>query len=67
MTMPPSSTFNRVEIEDIGRVRTMTKQQYCDLPMTDRVELLLAGRVRFYRDATEVPSSEALSSLKRGE
>jgi len=32
----------------------------------DRVELLLAGKVRFYLDTTEVPSSEALNSLKRG-
>ena len=60
------ATFDRVEIDDQGRTRALTRQEYCDLPMTDRVELLLAGKVRFYLATTEVPSSEALSSLKRG-
>ena len=57
--------FDRVEIDDNGQIRVLTKKEYCDTPITERVGFLLAGKTRFYLDRTEVPTSEALNSLKK--
>jgi NCAIR mutase (PurE)-related protein len=56
--------FDRVEIDDNGQIRVLTKKEYCDTPIK-RVGFLLAGKTRFYLDRTEVPNSEALNSLKK--
>ena len=57
--------FDRVEIDDNGHVRVLTKDQFVEMPITERVGLLLAGKIRFFLDQTEVSNSEALNSLKR--
>jgi hypothetical protein len=59
------NVFDRVEIDESGHVRVLTKDQFIEIPITERVGLLLAGKIRFFLDQTEVSNSEALNSLKR--
>ena len=65
MHREPLSPFDRV-LADTGLAgeSAYSVEQFLELPLYHRVQLVLAGRLRFYLGETEVPTSIALRWLR---
>lgn len=46
-----------------GALSYLTKAQFEQLPLVERVQSLARGQLRFYRRDVEVPSQEALKGI----
>jgi hypothetical protein len=58
---PPEATFDRViYVLPSGRSTTLSRQEFDDLPLAERIRAILNKSFRFYRGDTEVPLKEAL-------
>jgi hypothetical protein len=63
MALPPGpqSGYDRVGVPDgNGTVKMMTRSQFEDLPLGDRVKLLMGGRLEFFRGDQKLTAREAL-------
>ena len=54
-------TFDRVELHDGEGPRTLTYEQYMEVPLERRVRWLLSGRPKFFAGSVEIPRRQALS------
>jgi hypothetical protein len=45
---------------DNGQVRSLTRAQFESLPLGERVSLLMAGKMKFFREGQPVSAREAL-------
>ena len=53
--------YDRVEIRDgAAPTRRMNRAEYERLELRERVRLLLAGSIRFYKQDEEIPPRQAL-------
>jgi hypothetical protein len=50
-----------VRYSENGAYHTLTFAQFCDLPLDERVRLLLVGKPRFFKGDSEVPRLRALA------
>jgi hypothetical protein len=61
---PPASRargYDRATIHgEDGTKRSVSRVQYEQIPLTERIRLLLQDRVEFYREGVRVPANEAL-------
>ncbi|MGA3121963.1 MAG: hypothetical protein ABSF69_14450 [Polyangiaceae bacterium] len=55
------ATFDMVRYAENGAYHTLTFAQFCDLPLDERVRLLLVGKPRFFKGDSEVPRLRALA------
>lgn len=56
--------FAWASLEEPGGPRELTKKQYDDLPLSQRIELVLQRKVKFYRhDGSEVSAAEAMRGI----
>ncbi|MFT3925281.1 MAG: hypothetical protein QM778_22275 [Myxococcales bacterium] len=56
--------FDRVELSSPEGSRTLSVQQFCDMPLADRLRAVLERRVNFFQGSTLVESREALKALR---
>lgn len=57
----PETGYDRVGVPDAGgAIRFVTKADFENLPLLDRVRLLSSGEIVFYRGTEQVNSGEAL-------
>jgi hypothetical protein len=55
------SGYDRIGLpSDNGDVRYLTRQEFEALPLSERVALLMRGKLQFYRDGRAVSAREAL-------
>ncbi len=63
--MNGSDVFDRVEIVgDDGEVRKLDRSEFAAMPMPERIQLLLAGNVRFFKGDDPVPATMAMKALR---
>jgi hypothetical protein len=66
MSSPPSGPprqggYDRVGVPDgNGKLKVMTRAQFEDLPLGERVKLLMGGHLEFFRGDQKVAAREAL-------
>ncbi len=58
---PNGAPFDRVVVPNRG---TFDVQSFLDLPLTERVSLILARSLSFYRGQREIPRADALRWLR---
>lgn len=56
--------FDRVEMTSEQGTRLMSVQQFCELPLAERLRVVLERRVRFFHGTMLVESREALKALR---
>jgi hypothetical protein len=56
--------FDRVELSSEGGTRALSVQQFCALPLAERLRAVLERRVRFFSGSQPVESREALKALR---
>jgi len=56
--------FDRVELTSGAGERVLSVQQFCDLPLAERLRAVLERRVNFFRGSEPVEQREALKALR---
>lgn len=58
--------FNVVVLEtEGGEEKRMSVEEFCAIPLADRVRALLEKKVTFYQDQARVDQQRALNALRR--
>jgi hypothetical protein len=53
--------FERVLVTEAdGSVRQLNPKQFADLPLRDRIQYLMSGKLRFFRGGVEIPPAQAV-------
>jgi hypothetical protein len=53
--------YDAVSVPNVdGRTRFYTREEFEDLPLADRVRMLMNAKTLFYRNGAPVPAREAL-------
>jgi hypothetical protein len=60
-----SLPFNRIVLTENGRRRELTVEQFLDLPLDQRIHLVLSRALEFYDANQPVARNVALASLRR--
>ena len=60
---PAGAGFEWASVEEGSGRREYTKKQYEALPLSDRINLVLQKKVKFYRQGLEVSAAEAMRGV----
>jgi hypothetical protein len=55
------ATFDVVRFVENGVERSLSFEEFCNLPINGRVTLLLAGKPRFFQGSQQISNSQALA------
>lgn len=64
MNAPSPNTPDRVQLTERGATRQMTLEQFLAIEVTQQVEHLFRGNVRFFSGETEIRALDALKAMR---
>jgi hypothetical protein len=59
----PRLGFDTARLAADGREAEWTAEKFKEIPLVERIRMLSAGQVRFFRQGSEIPAREALREL----
>lgn len=60
-----SSAADRVVLTEHGEERSMSLEDFFDLPLSKRIRFLIDGAARFYAGSEQVDTGDALAHLRK--